>query len=109
VRLGDRGRLGRNVFVGLFSYVNGDVVLEDDVLIGPHCCLTSNTHLFNPSSGSFRGKNVNHPITIGRGSWLAAGAMVTAGTTVGKCNLICANAVVTKDTADYAIVRTLVT
>ena len=37
------------------------------------------------------------PITI------PAGVTVTAGVKIGKANLICANAVVTKNTPDYAI------
>ena len=45
----------------------------------------------------------NAPIVIGDGSWLASGCTVTGGVTIGKCNLICANSVVTKDTPDYAI------
>ena len=40
---------------------------------------------------------------IGQGSWLASGVTVTAGVKIGKKNLICANSVVTKSTADYAI------
>ena len=54
VRLGEEGRIGKNVFIGLYSYINGDVVLEDDVMIGPHCSLTSNTHLFNTDNQNFR-------------------------------------------------------
>jgi acetyltransferase-like isoleucine patch superfamily enzyme len=54
IRLGEKGRIGKNVFVGLFSYINGDVVVEDNVLIGPHVCLTSNTHLFNIENQSFQ-------------------------------------------------------
>jgi hypothetical protein len=54
IRLGEKGQIGKNVFVGLFSYINGDVVVEDNVLIGPHVCLTSNTHLFNTENQSFQ-------------------------------------------------------
>lgn len=104
IRLGENGSIGKNVFVGLFSYINGDVVIEDNVLIGPHVCLTSNTHLFNTENQSFQGKNSNRPIRIGAGSWIAAGVIVTAGVTVGKSNVICANSVVTKNTPDYAII-----
>eukprot|EP01128_Nolandella_sp_AFSM9_P005241 TRINITY_DN2507_c0_g1_i1.p2 TRINITY_DN2507_c0_g1~~TRINITY_DN2507_c0_g1_i1.p2 ORF type:complete len:232 (-),score=36.04 TRINITY_DN2507_c0_g1_i1:99-794(-) len=104
VRLGARGSLGKNVFVGLFSYVNGDVAIEDEVLIGPHCVLTSNTHMFNPENQTFRGRNSNKPILVQRGSWIAAGCTITAGVVVGKCCLITANTVVTKDVPSYSIV-----
>lgn len=63
----------RGVYVGLYSYVNGDVIIEEDVLIGPHCVLTSNTHLFNVEKQNFRGKNNNKQIIVGKGSWLSSG------------------------------------
>lgn len=40
-----------------------------------------------------------------RGSWIGAGCTIAAGVSIGRCNLICAGAVVTKNTPDYAIVR----
>jgi len=102
IRLGPAARVGRNAFLGLYCYINGNVTIGDHVLIGPHCTITSNNHVFNAAKGWF-GDNQGAPIVIGDGTWLASGVMVTAGVTVGKCNLICANAVVTKDTVDYAI------
>ena len=41
---------------------------------------------------------------IGTGSWLASNVMISAGVKLGKGNLVCAGAVVTKSTPDYAIV-----
>lgn len=102
VRLTAGGRIGRNCFIGLYCYVNGEVILEDDVIIGPHCSITSNTHRFEPATRAFTG-NCRAPIVIGRGSWLCAGCSVTAGSEVGVGNLICANAVVTRSTPPFAI------
>jgi acetyltransferase-like isoleucine patch superfamily enzyme len=104
VRLGENGSLGKNVFIGICSYVNGDVVIEEDVLIGPFCSLTSNSHLFNVAQRSFRGKNLNRAIRIGRGTWLSSGVAVNPGVTIGQCNLILPNSVVTKSTGDLVIV-----
>lgn len=103
IRLKDKSAIGKNTFIGLYSYVNGVVTIGENVLIGPHCSITSNNHVFNPETQSFNGKNQMDPIHIGDGSWLASGVTVTAGTIIGKANLICANAVVTKSTEDYAI------
>ena len=106
IRVRDKNAIGRNIFIGLYSYINGPVTVEDDVLIGPHCALTAGHHKFDPATGSFSArtdKDYDNSITIGRGSWLATGVTVTAGVKVGKANLVCANAVVTKDTEDYAI------
>ncbi len=102
VRLRDSAAAGRGCFIGLYCYINGDVTLGDNVFIGPHCSITSNNHAFDNNSGFFSG-NREAPIVIGESCWLASGCMVTAGVTMGKANLICANAVVTRATPDYAI------
>jgi len=106
VRVPDKSAIGSYIFIGLYSYINGPVTIEDDVLIGPHCALTAGHHKFDPATGSFSARtdaDYDNSIVIGRGSWLAAGVTVTAGVKIGKANLICANAVVTKSTPDYAI------
>ena len=106
VRVKDKKSIGSNIFIGLYTYINGDVTVEDDVLIGPHCALTAGHHKFEPATQSFSARtngDYDNSIVIGRGSWLAAGVTVTAGVKIGRANLICANAVVTCDTPDYAI------
>ena len=104
VRVTDPTKIGAHSFIGLYTYVNGDVTIGEGVAIGPHCSLSAGNHVFSPEHKDFRHAHEFGPIVIGDGSWLAAGCMVTAGVTVGKCNLVCANTVVTKDTPDYAIV-----
>jgi acetyltransferase-like isoleucine patch superfamily enzyme len=95
---------GDDVYIGLWSYIGGgDITLEDKVMIGPHCSLTAGDHSFNPEKDDFSAPHKREPIVIGHGTWLAAGAVVTAGVRVGRCNLIAAGAVVTKNTPDYAI------
>lgn len=104
VRLQDPSRIGDHTFIGLYTYVNGDVTIGANVAIGPHCSVTANNHVFSPDHADFRHKHAQKPIVIGDGSWLAAGCMVTAGVTLGKCCLVCANCVVTKSVPDYSIV-----
>lgn len=106
VKVLDKNSIGSNIHIGLYTYINGDVTVEDDVLIGPHCALTAGHHKFDPATQSFSlrtNDDYDNSIRIGRGSWLATGVTVTAGVKVGRANLICAHAVVTKDTPDYAI------
>jgi len=102
----DSRKIGSNIFIGLYSYLNGSVTIGDNVLIGPHCSITAGHHKFDPATGWFSARTdagSDDSIVIGEGSWLAAGVTVTAGVKIGKANLICAHAVVTKDTVDYAI------
>ena len=100
----DRCVFGDDVYIGLWTYVGGgEITLEDLVMIGPHCSLTGGDHQFNPEREDFSARHKHAPIVIGHGTWMAAGASVTCGVRVGRANLIAAGAVVTKDTADYAI------
>jgi acetyltransferase-like isoleucine patch superfamily enzyme len=106
VRLGAKGSLGENVHVGLYCYLNGAVTVEDNVLIGPGCALTAGHHKFDPATGWFSARTEgdgDESITVGAGSWLCAHVTVTAGVKIGRANMVCAGAVVTKSTPDYAI------
>lgn len=99
-------QIGKNVKIGLYNYIKGDVTIGDNVLIGPHCSIAAGNHKFDPETGWFSGRTENdydNSIVIGEGSWLASNVTVTAGVKIGKANLICAGAVVTKSTPDYAI------
>lgn len=107
IRVQRKGAVGDHVFIGLYSYVNGDVRIGEHTLIGPHCSLSAGNHRYEPETGWFSGRTEpleDSTIRIGAGSWLASHVVVTAGVTVGRANLICAGAVVTKDTPDHAIV-----
>ncbi len=99
-------QIGSNVFIGLYAYVNGNVTVEDNVLIGPHCSLAAGNHKFDPNTGWFSARTEpdgDDSIVIGSGSWLASNVTVTGGVKLGRANLVCAGAVVTKSTPDYAI------
>lgn len=78
----------------------GDIIsINDEVLLGPYCVIVSSNH--TRSSGSFRyGSAHQAPISIGKGSWLAAHVVVTAGANIGRGTLIAANSVVTNDIRD---------
>lgn len=103
VRVENPDDIGDDIHIGLFTYINGTVTIDDDVTIGPHCAITSNTHLFNPTRQNWKGNNRNDPIHIKRGCWIAANVTITGGITIGECSLVCAGAVVTHDVPDYSI------
>ena len=103
IRQPEKVSIGRNVFIGLFVYLNGDVTIGDNAMIGPHSSLSASNHIFSEETHSYS-RYKPEPIVVEDGVWLAAGCIVTAGTTVGKGSLVCANAAVTKDIPAFAIV-----
>ena len=107
VRLSPEGSIGNNVFIGLYTYVNGAVTIKENAMIGPHCSLPAGQHKFDPATGWFSARTEqdgDDSIVIGEGSWLCSNVTITPGVKVGRANLICAGAVVTRSTSDYAII-----
>jgi acetyltransferase-like isoleucine patch superfamily enzyme len=105
VRIGEN-QIGKSSYVGLYSYVNGDVSIGENVLIGPHASIVASNHVYEPSDDFFSGRSdlEKGKVVIEDGVWLTSGVVITPGVTVGRCSLVCANSVVTTDVEPYAIV-----
>jgi len=87
--------IGKDVYVAYGSWLSAGekIVIEDEVMIGPYCILTSSNH--TKLNGSFRyGTPELKPIHIGRGSWIAGQCNVLAGSEIGDGTLVAANSVV---------------
>jgi acetyltransferase-like isoleucine patch superfamily enzyme len=97
-------RFGRNVFVnhGCTAMDFGGIEIGDDVMIGPNVHLISSGHPLDPATR--RSQITTAPIRIGRGVWIAAGAIVLQGVTVGDDAVVAAGAVVTKDVPPRTLV-----
>jgi acetyltransferase-like isoleucine patch superfamily enzyme len=102
---GGRGiRVGRNVFVNqnCTFYVLGGLDIGDDVMIGPNVSLITSGHPIEPSQR--RAGVTARPIVIGRNVWIAAGATVIGGVTVGENSVVAAGSVVTRDVPPNTLV-----
>jgi acetyltransferase-like isoleucine patch superfamily enzyme len=97
-------RFGRNVFVnhGCTAMDLGGIDIGDDVMVGPNVQLISSGHPLDPATR--RSQITTGPIRIGRGAWIAAGATILQGVTVGDDAVVAAGAVVTKDVAPRTLV-----
>ncbi len=71
-------------------------------MLGPYVVISTLQHVFQKGSVRFGG-SISGPVRIGRRSWLAAHVSVKCGVTVGKGNLVAANAAVAEDTPDGAV------
>src|SRR4051794_18086656 len=96
-------RVGANVFInhGCEFMDRGGITIEDDVLIGPKVNLVTISHPLDPTS---RRSTHCAPIVIKKGAWLGAAVSVMPGVTIGEHAVVAANAVVTRDVADGAVV-----
>ena len=94
---GDEIRVGRNVFVNqnCTFYDLGGLDISDDMMIGPNVSVITTGHPLEPSQR--RAATIGKPIVIEKGVWIAAGAIIIGGVTVGEHSVGAAGSVVTKD------------
>ncbi len=90
-------RVGRNVFVNqnCTFYDLGGLDIADDVMIGPNVSIITTSHPLEPSQR--RGATIGRPIVIERNVWIAAGATIIGGVSVGENSVVAAGSVVTKN------------
>lgn len=101
--LGIFTRLGKNVFINHdCTFLDmGGITIEDDVLIGPKVCITTEGHPLNPQE---RKQLLVKPVVIKRNAWIGAGAIILPGVTIGENTVVAAGAVVSKDVPDNTVV-----
>ena len=107
---GDRARLQiaatAVVNNALFNLSSGRVIVEDYAFFGHNVCLLTGTHDYCefdmarqqaiPPSG--------RDIIVGRGAWIASGAIVLGPAVIGEHAVVAAGSVVDADVPPYAIV-----
>ena len=101
---GNEIRVGRKVFVNqnCTFYDLGGLDIADEVLIGPNVSLITSGHPVEPEN---RGAvTIGKPIVIQRNVWIAAGATVIGGVTVGENSVVAAGSVVTRDVPPNTLV-----
>lgn len=101
--------LGSGTEIGNHSTLSSihEVVLEENVLTGPHVFISDHNHDY---------RNVEIPVckqgvmvsekskvVVGEGSWLGTNAVIVGNVRIGKHCVIGANSVVTKDIPDYSV------
>lgn len=101
-------KIGRNVFIGFQVLMDGEypeyIEIEDEASIGPGASIMAH------SSGSVFHQRYKiyyeqpRKVTIKRGAWVAADAVILPGVTVGEGAIVAAGAVVSRDVPKYTIV-----
>jgi maltose O-acetyltransferase len=92
-------KIGNNVRInhGVYLLGRAGITIGDDVVLSARCMLLDaglDSHSLAAMSES---RHVDAPITIGKGAWIGAGAIILPGVTVGEHSIIGAGSVVTRD------------
>ena len=102
IRIGSRSAVGR----GSELVANGGrILMGDDVRIAANCFLSTANHRFDDPSRTIASQGVVvRDVVIEDDVWIGFGACVLPGVTVGRGSIIGAGAVVTKDVPSGTIV-----
>ncbi|MFH1090829.1 MAG: acyltransferase [Pseudomonadota bacterium] len=102
IRIGRRVQLNMNLNF-LDDFIPGRIILEDEVSVAPLVSFIASSHPNNSPLYREFGLGASGTIRIRSGAWLGVGAVVMPGVTVGRCAVVGANAVVTRNVDDFAI------
>lgn len=90
--IGPNVEIGENCRIQAFSYIPDNVIIGNNVFIGPHVCFTNDK--YPPSHGAWK----NTPkMMVGDDVVIGANATILPSLTLGKECRIAAGAVVTRD------------
>lgn len=100
-------KIGNNVKIQAFAFIPEKVTVEDNVLIGPHVCFINDKY---PRATNSRGELKDSsdwkmvPTLVKKGASIGANATILCGITIGQGSLVGAGAVVSKDVPAGAVV-----
>lgn len=104
--IGENVLFGADCLIWAWNHLDTDKIkIEDNVSIGPKVILIIRSH--SPSQIEKYGMVTNSIagyITIEKGAWIGAGAIILPNVTIGKCSVVGAGAVVTKNVSPYTVV-----
>jgi acetyltransferase-like isoleucine patch superfamily enzyme len=98
--IGDRTSIGSHCCIS----GSGSVYIGKNCLIAPYVGIFSSNHNFMDGSRPIRSQGTTlKPIVIEDDCWIGSGAKILAGVTLGQGSVIGAGAVVTKDIPPYSV------
>jgi len=101
VRVGDRCSV--NPFTILSGH--GGLTIGNDVRIASHCVLLTTEHVHGDATRPIGAQGVeSRPTTICDDVWIGTHAVILAGVTVGRGSVVAAGAVVTRDVPPGSVV-----
>ena len=100
-------KVGNNSSIGPYAYIgcSGYIEIGDNVMISPRVSIYSENHNFSETVLPMLKQGVTRSfVKIEDDCWIAANSVILAGVTVGKGSIVAAGAVVTKDVPPFSIV-----
>lgn len=101
MKVGDGSNIGPYAFIGCSGWIE----IGANVMMGPRVTLLAENHNFESIERPMKEQGVTRSfIRIEDDVWLGAGCSITAGVTIGRGSIVAAGAVVTRDVEPYSVV-----
>lgn len=105
--IGEGLKIGNNSSIGPYSYIgcSGYIEIGENVMMSPRVSIYAENHLFDHPELTIKEQGVRREfVKIEDDCWIAANTVILAGVTIGRGSVIAAGSVVTKDVLPYSIV-----
>lgn len=99
--------VGEHSSIGPYGYIgcSGKITIGKNVMFGPKCSLFAENHNFSDTETSIKSQGVNQKgITIEDDCWIGSNVTILDGVTIGKGSVIGAGTLVTKDVPAGSVV-----
>lgn len=99
--------VGNNSSIGPYGYVgcSGKIAIGKNVMFGPKCSLFAENHVFSDTEKDIKSQGVAQKgITVEDDCWIGSNVTILDGVTIGKGSVIGAGTLVTRDVAPGSIV-----
>jgi len=96
---------GSNIGDGTTIDTCDDVILGENVAVGPNCIFYTHDHEYTSRlTAAWKGDVKTGKIIVGNGAWIGAGVIILPGITIGPMAVVAAGSVVTKDVSENEVV-----
>jgi acetyltransferase-like isoleucine patch superfamily enzyme len=105
--IGDGLEIGNNSNIGPFNYIgcSGKITIGNNVMLGPRVSIYAENHVFYNPELTIKEQGVKKQfVRIEDDCWIASNVVILSGVTIGQGSVIAAGAVVTESIEPYSIV-----
>lgn len=99
--------IGNNSNIGPYNYIgcSGKITIGNNVMLGPRVSIYAENHVYDAVDLTIKAQGVAYSeVIIEDDCWIASNAVILAGVTIGKGSVVAAGAVVTKSVPAYSVV-----
>jgi acetyltransferase-like isoleucine patch superfamily enzyme len=99
--------MGNHSNIGPYNYIgcSGKITIGNNVMLGPRVSIYAENHIFDNHNLTIKEQGVQKmDVIIEDDCWIASNAVITAGVTIGKGSVVAAGAVVTESIPPYSVV-----